>query len=329
MSTHRQLSAGSEIRVKFVDFWPQFDPYAYLIPLLNGSPFYFKTRVVGSESADIEIHSVFRSRAKRILDRVERRTQRILTQRTTSALDPRPEGKPGPFRIWLTGENLRPPCGPWNATLSFDADSPGQGNAYFPLWWQMFPELLGIDSRARPGIVQVSRFWPLDTFLEGRDGTAGERERFACAVISNPEPTRLRAITALNEIGEVDVFGRVTGQAVTDKNAIFQQYKFVLCFESDVYPGYVTEKVFDAWGSGAIPLWWGLDRESFLNPASLLNLADHRNLDAFVESVADLASDRGVLDSISSQPLLQKRPNLDAVRQILARVLLGTNGWSV
>lgn len=329
MNTDGRLSAGTEIRVKFVDFWPQFDPYAYLIPLLNGPPFYFKTIVVGSEAPDIEIHSVFRSRAKRMLDRVERRTHRFLTQRTTPALDLRPKDEPGPFRIWLTGENLRPPYGPWNATLSFDADSPGQRNAYFPLWWQMFPELLGMDSEARPGIVQVSRFRPLDTFLESRDGTAGERERFVCAVISHPEPTRLRAIAALSEIGEVDVFGRVTGQAVTDKDDIFRQYKFVLCFESDAYPGYVTEKVFDAWGSGAIPLWWGLDRESFLNPDAFLNLADHRNLDAFVESVADLVSDRGVLDLISSQPLLQKRPNLDSVRQTLARAFLGTNGWSV
>jgi len=318
----RGLDPGAVVKVSFVDFWPGFDPHAFLIPLLRSAPFHFEVQVVKGGKADIEFHSVFSPSAKRFVEGVGRRARRLATGRTTGSLGWADGSISDAIRIWLTGENIRPPFQGWDATLSFDPDSQIAGNAYFPLWWQMFPELIGARQSARPGIVKISKFLPLDTFLMARNGEAGQRTKFACAIISNPEPTRMRAIRALQELGPVDVFGRVTGQPISDKFEVLREYQFAVCFESDAYPGYVTEKLFDAWGAGCIPLWWGLDRGSHLNSKAFVNLASSAGLDGLVAEVKRLRNDRDARAEMSSRRLLLQRPSLDSARAILFHALM-------
>ncbi|NGX37308.1 MAG: hypothetical protein K1000chlam2_00462 [Chlamydiae bacterium] len=45
---------------------------------------------------------------------------------------------------------------------------------------------------------------------------------------------------------------------VEDKLAINKQYKFTICYENcrDL-PGYVTEKIFDCFAAGSLPIYWG------------------------------------------------------------------------
>jgi len=324
-SMRSKLAVGSHARVKFIGFWPGFDPFAYFVPLLRSHPFSFDVEVCHSGSCDIEIHSVFNGRRDRAVRRARRRIRRLSTGRTHAKLDDAKTWSSKPLRVWFTGENVRPPVGKWDATLSFDADSWTSNNAYFPLWWQMFPELVGERSGARPGIVPLSRFQPLETFMSNRHGQAGRRDLFACAIISNPEPMRLRAIEALGQIGKVDVLGRVVGRPIEDKFEVFSRYQFALCFENDLYPGYVTEKVFDAWGAGSIPLWWGIDRGGYLDDRAFLNLAAHENIDSFVTEVAQVQRSTEVMDRMSSHALLRIPPNLDEVRRILAAALLSGN----
>lgn len=309
------------LTIRFTDFWPGFDPKAYFLPLLRSLPLDRAIQIADGGRVDVEVHSVFTSRSKAIVARLQRRLQRVTHGRLDTAAKPEASAEPREKRIWFTGENIRPPLGAWDATLSFDSDSEYERNAYFPLWWQLFPELIGDGSEARPGLVPVSQYQPLETFLFPRDGQAGSRRKFACAIISNPEPTRMRAIQALQSLGEVDVFGRVSGKPVRDKFDVALEYQFVLCFENDVYPGYVTEKVFDAWSAGAIPLWWGMDRDGYVNPLAVINLAECGSMDGFLNEVARLQANQTMRDEVSSQPLLLKRPDLGTVRDVLFETL--------
>ena len=45
---------------------------------------------------------------------------------------------------------------------------------------------------------------------------------------------------------------------VTTKSVILKQYKFSICYENarDI-PGYITEKIFDCFFSGCVPVYWG------------------------------------------------------------------------
>lgn len=41
------------------------------------------------------------------------------------------------------------------------------------------------------------------------------------------------------------------------KRAVLSRYRFAICFENTIFPGYLTEKLFDCFLSGCIPIYWG------------------------------------------------------------------------
>jgi hypothetical protein len=41
------------------------------------------------------------------------------------------------------------------------------------------------------------------------------------------------------------------------KRAVLSRYRFAICFENTVFPGYLTEKLFDCLLAGCIPVYWG------------------------------------------------------------------------
>ncbi len=51
---------------------------------------------------------------------------------------------------------------------------------------------------------------------------------------------------------------RTYGGTVADKMATLQNFKFSICFENmkDVH-GYITEKIFDSFAAGCVPIYWG------------------------------------------------------------------------
>lgn len=71
---------------------------------------------------------------------------------------------------------------------------------------------------------------------------------------------------------------------VKDKLALLRQYKFVICYENCQTPGYVSEKIFDAFCAGAVPVYYGapditqyipencyINARNFKTPAELYN----------------------------------------------------------
>lgn len=106
---------------------------------------------------------------------------------------------------------------------------------------------------------------------------------------------RVRVARWFHEDGQVpcDVFGKLPfslpnyrGEASHGKLATMQQYRFALCFENlylDPWSrGYVTEKLFDCFAAGTVPVYWGaydiekylpqdcyIDFRRFSSPASL------------------------------------------------------------
>ena len=44
---------------------------------------------------------------------------------------------------------------------------------------------------------------------------------------------------------------------VSSKRKVLSQYRFAICFENVSEPGYITEKIFDCFMAGSIPIYWG------------------------------------------------------------------------
>ena len=218
--------------------------------------------------------------------------------------------------IWFTLENIRPPVGHWASTFSFDVDTFGGSNTYLPLWWHLLdffrPE--GIDH-------YLGKRLRVADLLQPRKADSSTRPGFACAFINNPEPMRVRAITELQKVGPVDVFGAMTGRVVPSKIAIASRYKFVLCFENDVYPGYVTEKPVEAWATGAIPLWWGDDAAGYLNPEALINLNNVGTLEGMCDQVQALSTRPDDWERMASLPILRRRPDISPALAAVTRAL--------
>lgn len=274
---------------------------------------------------DVEVRSTAYSKRQLAMNTLRRGSRVIIPAIGDQLVKPGQLTRPPPpksratYSLWFTGENIRPPAEDWDLMLSFDLDPMNGRNLYFPLWW----ESIGATGTATFGFAGTSL--PLQAWLERRAPEA-PRRRFACAFIGNPTPTRFRAIAALGALGQVDVFGRAVGRPVGNQDEVSKEYRYRICFENDLYPGYVTEKAFDAWRCGNIPLWWGLDPAGYINKEAMLNLATLGGTQELVDRVSTLEQDESRRDDMATAPILEKPPDVEAVIQQVSRSLSGLVG---
>jgi hypothetical protein len=132
---------------------------------------------------------------------------------------------------------------------------------------------------------------------------------------------RFHAINALERLGPVDVFGKSVGKPVPSKSAVARGYRYILSFENDLYPGYVTEKVLDGARTGCVPLYRGIDYFGDLNPKCMVNVTPELSLSGLTDRVASLEADAELRAQLLSEPTLQHRPNRDASIELIRRVL--------
>lgn len=69
--------------------------------------------------------------------------------------------------------------------------------------------------------------------------------------------------------------------AVASKNAVMRRYKFALCYENAIFPGYVTEKIFDGFFAGCVPVYYGAPNVTDYVPAR--TFVDRRNFKSHEE----------------------------------------------
>jgi hypothetical protein len=276
-----------------------------------------------AEFVDLEIHSdayspreLARETVRKVKARVRGREawSHVRNEILNPAPPPRSRARAS---LWFSGENVRPPASGWDATLSFDRDEFDGTNAYFPLLWQA----LGAVGQSTHNFVDAPPV--LREFLTTRTTSISERSGFACAFIGNPTPIRMHAITALSRVGRVEVFGAATGRPIRDKLTISRNFRYALCFENDLYPGYITEKVPEAWRAGAIPIWWGMDSGGELNRTAMINAAEFPNFRLLADYVGDLDRSVDELDRLSSQPLIHHPPDLTRVFSLIRTALEG------
>lgn len=286
-----------------------------------------KVEIVTSDKGrvDIEIESVY---GRNEIPNLTTRAYRFLASHTKQGINfsrekystsQQPSGD-SDFSIFFTGENERPPFGNWDAYLSFDQHSYGGKNAYLPLWWLTSSDLI------MPVVSPyLGKAITIEQMLSKRTTNYEERDKFCVAFIGKAYPFRMQAIAALSKIGKVDVFGGISRNqnrsTAKKKYDTAQNYKFVFAFENDLFPGYVTEKAPEAWATGAVPLYWGLDTCGYINQKSLLNLVNYNNLEEYVERVGEVSESAKLWSEIAEQPFLVKKPNLEEVLNVLRRAL--------
>jgi hypothetical protein len=213
-------------------------------------------------------------------------------------------------KIWWTGEDVRPPFQEgYDLFISFDQDGLSGKNVCFPLFYSelLFPNQDAFQRLGGPVPEAASLTRP-----RMKTTTSG----FACAFINNPEPTRLRAVEYLSKYGQVEIYGKISNTPNTRKLPNAQGFKFVLCFENSLFPGYITEKLLDAYLCGAVPLYWGdLGNEPHINRNSFINAKDFESLEDFASYVGSLSEID--YERIHREPLLNSVPSPDKLIQAI------------
>lgn len=72
----------------------------------------------------------------------------------------------------------------------------------------------------------------------------------------------------------------------------YSNCKFVLAMENSIGNGYVTEKIVNAFYSGAIPIYWGSPNiNDLFNKDAFINVNDFKNIDECIDYINNLSDD--------------------------------------
>ena len=206
------------------------------------------------------------------------------------------------FKIFYTGENARPWDYRCHYSISFDHAEFDNRNYRLPLY-----VIYDYDNHFRdvPNTSTISR-QPSD--LLG--------ERGFCSFVVKNESCKMRNdwFHKLNAYKKVDSAGPLYNNvgyilsrgdgAVEAKLKFINSYKFNLCFENSSYPGYATEKLYEALCAKTVPIYWGSPTiECDFNTKAFLNWHDYQDDDAFIEAIKNIDDNPDLYEEMYLQPM--------------------------
>jgi len=157
---------------------------------------------------------------------------------------------------------------------------------------------------------------------------AGKKKHFCNFLYSHPVPYREKFFKQLSKYKKVDAPGRsMNNMASIDslyhgdiwqrKRQFLSSYKFTIAFENYVYPGYQTEKLYDAMQADSIPIYCG---DPFIgdifNTASFINTPDYIETDN--SSFVNWLQHKSQLNFKDILPSYHKGPKYRARRKLKA-----------
>jgi len=194
------------------------------------------------------------------------------------------------IKICFIGENIRPDFTLFDYILGFDWLSVGDRYYRLPLYRIFYTYPMLFDRQEIKTIPET-------------------KNKFCNYIYSNPyaDARREEFFHLLNEYKQVDSGGRHLnnlGYYVGDKRTFQHDYKFSIAFENSSTPGYITEKITDAYAANTIPIYWGNpDVIKDFNKDSLINCHDFENFDQVIEYVKKVDQDDDLYLRILNAPV--------------------------
>jgi len=220
------------------------------------------------------------------------------------------------IKIFYTGENERPSAYDCHYSISFDHNE--GTNFRLPLY-----ALYDYDNHFRntPNTSTVNRTEADLDFLFSKNA------EFCSFIVKNgacdyrnywfhrlSQYKRVQSGGPLfNNIGYILPRGE---DSVAAKMKFLDYHKFNLCFENSSYPGYVTEKLYDALCAKTIPIYWGSPTVPLdFNPKAFLTRHDYDNDDLFFEAIKLIDQNDDLYREMYLQPMfIGKNKFLDSNR---------------
>jgi len=89
------------------------------------------------------------------------------------------------------------------------------------------------------------------------------------------------------------------------KNAdFFSEFTYVVAMENSQQPGYITEKIGNAYCAGSVPIYWGApDINELFNPESFINVSDYTSTEKAAETVIEIWKDKHKIQRYLDAPI--------------------------
>lgn len=192
------------------------------------------------------------------------------------------------YKVFYTGENIRPNFKECDFAFTFDLIEHPQ---HFRL-----PLYLLYDD-----VNKLTLQKDINQIVESKTD-------FCAFLVSNPDcKERIDFFKKLNAVRSVNSGGRIMNNieyVIDDKMAFIKTHKFVIAYENCSYPGYTTEKIFEAFLADTIPIYWGDPMVHIhFNPKRFLNRLDFESDELFIQEIIRIDNDPIAFKEMLSQPV--------------------------
>tara|TARA_B100000085_G_scaffold178255_1_gene162544 strand:+ start:288 stop:1145 length:858 start_codon:yes stop_codon:yes gene_type:complete len=284
------------MKITFSDFWQYpkaFDPNNnFFIHIIRD--LFEDVEVVEPEDADVMFFSLFGNESGRYKDCK---------------------------KIFFTGENVRPNFKRCDYSLTFDADEHEGKNFRLPLWY-LYIDWFEVNSYDNPD-------WliPESYLYNDNEFTQKKKDKFCSIVYGKQIESRINAIQNISSnYKQVDVFGKANPNYYLPdgekyKLDLISNYKFSLCYENSVTPGYHTEKLLHGKVAGNIPIYYG-DKsigEDF-NPDCFINAVDMSD-EELIQKIIELDQSDNLYNKMAKEPIFTEKVSLDNIKDFLFKSL--------
>lgn len=229
-----------------------------------------------------------------------------------------------PLTLFHTGENLRHDHIKTDYSISHDLNVKSDKHLRLPYWMEMIDwSHEGLMGNTNPRYGQLLNLEILQSPLGNQFLT---REQKGILLTSHLREPRASALSALQKLIAVDGMGPYFDKTIKDhhssnflKKDILASYAYNLCPENGLYPGYVTEKIPEAFAAGCLPITC-VDQSVDLdfNPRAFINLAPMAE-DSY-DGLKEMLQSKLILEAYASEPLITQRPSLDPLRNFLKNI---------
>lgn len=183
------------------------------------------------------------------------------------------------IKICTIGEGLVADFNLYDYAVGFDELAFGDRYLRVPLW-ALYPEAQDL-----PDVNPLT-----DEQLLNRGFCS-----FVASNATTVDRIRLKFFEALSKRKKVASGGRAlnnVGGPVADKLAFCSGYKFNIAFENVRSPGYVTEKIMQAFAANTVPIYFGADEADLdFNPEAFVRVRGERDFDRAIERILALDAD--------------------------------------
>jgi hypothetical protein len=172
----------------------------------------------------------------------------------------------------------------------------------------------------------------LDQMLKPLGKEFLERQRKAIILSSHLREPRASCMRAVQQFIPVDGFGPYFDQRIKShhhsnffKYDLLRNYAFNLCPENGLFPGYITEKIPEAFVAGCLPITCVDENLSVdFNPGAMINLKPFLQKDP--SDLAEILDSNARLTDFADQKLLLQRLSIEPFRLFMNNTMRMVTG---